>query len=238
MMKRTLALLLALLMPLSLCACGGGDTPPTKEEMLEIAETVYIGTLAKDFYNNVVAAKDKYAGKSVIVPGYVYEITEEGCILSTSALIHNGSYFVKANIPTDELKLINTRDIIRVVGTITDVAETAEDITAGSTFTKKYVNMENAHLVEEITELSGTVHISSGYNIFHYIEVPFLKSDSDQIKLIPLVSSSAWFSLREFEEAVAEGDTVTISPSDVKLDEEYYVVTCTPNNIKVKKAGQ
>lgn len=234
-MKRPLALFLALLMALSLCACGG-DTPPTKEEMLEIAETAYIGTLTEDFRNNVVAAKDKYAGKPFIVPGYVYEIAEEGCILSTSFSRGSNAYYVKANIPVDELKLLNTRDIIRVVGTITDEVETVEDYVSGSTFTRNYITMENAYWVEKIPELSGTVHISSGHEIFHYIEVPFLKSDSDRIKLIPILS--AWPSLRVFEAAVAEGDTVTISSSDIKLSDGYYEVSCTPNNIKVEKAGQ
>lgn len=54
-MKRTVALFLALAtaLALTLCACGGEDTPPTKEELLETAEEVTVYRLQKDFYEDI-----------------------------------------------------------------------------------------------------------------------------------------------------------------------------------------
>ncbi len=233
-MKRTLVLFLALLMALSLCACGGGDTPPTKEEMLENAEALTIDRLVKDFRGNIVAAKDTYVGKTFVIPGIVKKIKEDGCILYYSKNTPPSAYFVKANIPVDELKNLNVGDMIHVVGTITDGVEKGESSTVlGSTSTHDYITMENAYFVDKITELSGTVHVSSGPVISHYIEVPFLTEDPARIELIP-----SYGYLSAFEEAVPEGSKVTISVSDIdSRTSGEYAVTWTPGSIKVEKAG-
>lgn len=242
-MKKVLMLILTAALALSLVGCSK-DTLPTKEELLENAETIYIEDLEEDFKNNVVAAKDKYAGKPFIVPGCVSKIEEDSCVLSyylptTPIPVGGTRSYVKAKMPVDELKRFNTGDLIRVVGTMTgDVETTAEEAVNGSTTTDNYIAMENAYFVDDFAELSGTVKIFNEYTIFRYIEVPFLKGDSDWIKLIPNLSSSSWPSSSAFEEAVTEGDTVTISSSDVKFDNGNYEVSCTPNNIKVEKAGQ
>lgn len=246
-MKKVLALILTVALVLSLVGCGG-DTPPTeepltKEEMMENVETIYIGNLEEDFRNNVVAAKDKYVGKPFTVPGCVLEIKEDSCVLSyllpTSPVPVGGArYYVKAKMPVDELKHFNTGDLIRVVGSITgDIETTVEGAVNGTTSTCNYITMENAYFVDKITELSGTVHVSSGPVIFRYIEVPFLRGDLDRIKLIPYLSSSSWLDPLAFEETVTEGAKVTISVSDITFDRGYEV-SCTPSNIKVEKAGQ
>lgn len=243
-MKRTLALFLALLMALFLCACGGGDTPLTKEELLENAETIYLNRLEEDFQNNIIAAKDKYVGKPVIVPGYVYEITEEGCILYYSNSVLSHSYLVKANIPVDELKNLNAEDIIHVVGIIADGVETDERIANGRTFIRNYITMENAYFVDKITELSGIVR-AAGED--RYINTPFLTGDSDRIRLFFDVNNSSLYTYdsdrRAFETALPEGATVTIPAVDVDQDHSSgsYSIICTRdklNNIKIKQAGE
>lgn len=244
-MKRTLALFLVLLMALSLCACGGGDTPLTKEELLENAGTVTINRLGEDFRNNVIAAKDTYVGKAFIVPGVVNEIKEDGCILYYETSVPSNAYFVKANIPVDDLKNLNIGDLIHVVGIIVDGVETVEKPIQDSTFIRNYITMENAYFVDKITELSGTVHVSSGSVIYRYIEVPFLTGDSDKIKLLPRLAvhwGYGFSSLSDFEELVSEGAKVTISISDIRSDgygsTRTYEVGCTPDIIKVEKAGE
>lgn len=207
-MKRTIALFLTLLMALALCACGGGDTPPTKEELLENAETVDIDRLGKDFKTNVVNAKEKYVGKPFIVPGYVYEITEDGCVLSIYSWRGSNTYFLRANIPAEELKLLNTGDIIRVVGTITEGIETEEGLASGSTFTRNYISMENAHFVEEITEFSGIVrkHRYNDNTFDFYIEVPVTTEEPQKIRLY---MDPAYYSV------ITPGDKVKISGSHI-----------------------
>lgn len=238
-MKRPLALFLALLIALSLCACGG-NTPPTKEEMLENAETAYLSDLMSDFRNNVIAAKDKYARKPFIVPGLVAEIREDSCLLHYSYPVQTAPYFVKANIPVDELKELNAGDLIRVVGIIADGMETEEASVGGDTYTRNCITMENAHFVDRITEVSGTIHVSekpitSPYSNIshlsitsHYIVIPFLTGDSDKIKLI----SSDDYNLMEAH----EGTRVTISASDItRTSSGEYEVTCRYSNTRIEK---
>lgn len=235
-MKRILTLFLALLMVLSLCACGE-DTPPTKEEMLENAETAYLNDLMSDFRNNVIAAKDKYARKPFIVPGLVAEIREDSCLLHYSYPVQTAPYFVKANIPVDELKELNAGDLIRVVGIIADGMETEEASVGGDAYTRNCITMENAHFVDRITEVSGTIHVSekpiSHLSIVsivsHYIVIPFLTGDSDKIKLI---SSDDYDLLMEAH----EGTRVTISASDIRRTSSgEYEVTCRYSNTRIEK---
>lgn len=230
-MKRTVALFLALATALSLtlCACGGEDTPPTKEELLETAEEVTVYRLQKDFYDNIAAAKENYVGKPFIVRGRVTEIMEDSCVLYCRDSYSSFSYLIKANIPVDELKQLERKDVIRVVGTITDEIETTEETIYDSTYTKHYITLENAYLVEEITEISGTVHVTSGMYRTRYIEVPFLEGDSDKIELIP-----------RDPDQLSEGDKVTIPVSELERDsieKLYYAVVNSDSHIKIEPAA-
>ncbi len=217
--KNLLALLLALVMILSLAACGGEDAPPTKEELLETAEEVTVYRLEKDFYDNIVAAKENYVGKSFVVLGMVTKIMEDGCLLYYMNPSSSSRYLIKAKLPIDELKQLEKKDVIRVVGTIADEIETEEY----STYTHHYITLEDAYLVEEITEISGTVHFTSG---MHYIEVPFLEGDSDKIQL--------------YGSNIYAGDKVTIPVSELEMDffkDNYHVVIDSTSKVKVEPAG-
>lgn len=65
-MKKLTALLLAAAMALALAACGGGDAPMTKDEMLEQAVALDNIKFNNDFFNNIVNAKEQYSGKIMI----------------------------------------------------------------------------------------------------------------------------------------------------------------------------
>lgn len=262
-MKKILALMLAATLALSLTACGGdsgagdtntpsggnGDTTSTntpsggngtqtKEEMMENADTVTIDRLASDFSNNIVSAKDEYIGKSFIVPGIVYEIREDSCILSVFYTVSYDEYFIKANIPADELKRLNTKDIVTIVGVITDLEE-ATDNWGGEQVNVNYINMTNAYFVDEISEVSGTVKEETiGYNnggqeiIQTYIEMPMTTEDTQRIVL-----------MNTFDFGIEEGDEVTISGSGIlehSSSGENFLITLgsVTINVDVKKAGQ
>ena len=100
-MKRTISLLLALMLTLSLCACGGSnetsapegaqapevteETAPevvllTKEEIL--ADAVDIGDYAAEFMGNKLRAEETFLGKNFLVTGTVSEIQREYIVMT------------------------------------------------------------------------------------------------------------------------------------------------------------
>ena len=84
-MKKALSLLLALVMCLSLCACGGNgntanESKLTKDELLASAVRFPAGKFYDTCYNeNFILAKETYVGKIYRRAAIVKEITEEGC---------------------------------------------------------------------------------------------------------------------------------------------------------------
>ena len=146
-MKKTISLLLALIMCLSLCACGGGnDTPETevpieetkipKEELLStatpmtqdvveqiLADKNYAKTLISNTYTFtacVRAEEENYVGVEIRVP------TVDGTLMGYdyhSAL----SFYVY--LPAEELESISYDDDITIVGKITDVKREAVSYT-------------------------------------------------------------------------------------------------------------
>lgn len=236
--KNLLALLLALAtaLALTLCACGGEDTPPTKEELLETAEEITVYRLEKDFRDNITVAKENYVGKPFVVLGRVLEITEDGCVLYYRDFYSTFNYFIKAKLPVDELKQLEKKDVIRVVGTIADGIETTEEAVYDSTYTKYYITLENAYFVEELTEINGTVHVhitsDPPFTYYrYYIEVPFLEGDSDKIQL--------------YGSSLSEGDEVTIPISELEMDPygesykdpfrgTYHVVIDSTSKVKIE----
>lgn len=212
MKKRILLVALSLALALSLACCGGN---PTKEEMLENAESVSIDCLEEDFRNNMVTAREKYTGKAFVVPGKVKEIKEDSCILSNL----KSGYYVKVDMSLEELKNFNRGDIIYVVGMMTGDVETEEHMTVGNTFTDHYFVMGNAYFVSKITEVRGRVHKGC------YIEAPFLAGDSTRIYLV-----SNRYDLPKV------GTKVAIPASDIEYSSLHgYDVLYTPYTIKIEK---
>lgn len=130
-MKKLLALILAAALALSLVACGGGsgagdtNTPsggnatPTKEEMLESAETTTIEDIYKSVEANKVNASETYIGNIYTISGYVHKIESDYIELYDTTKTYNAT--IKVYMNTDDIKQIEIRNTIEVVGEISTI---------------------------------------------------------------------------------------------------------------------
>ena len=156
-MKKAISLLLALVLCLSLCACGGGNDAPdtdapaeetamTKEEMLAQASVWDASAFEEAMASNPLNAKEEFIGKIYTHTLSVQSITEE--------YFAAGSY--KLYAPIDELKKLATDQSISIVGIVTDTTKTTETA-FGYSYDTYGIVMENVYVVNDIFEFSGTV---------------------------------------------------------------------------------
>lgn len=158
-MKKAISLLLALVLCLSLCACGGGnETPETeapsettapdvtklsKEELLTQALAVDYTTINNDSFENLAKAKSLYCNATLKLDGTVYEIKED------HVRIGNGlSWGVSVYLPTEELIDLEKWQRIVVVGKTTD--EIIEEQSYAGTLS--LYQMTEAYLVDDYFE--------------------------------------------------------------------------------------
>ncbi len=222
-MKKLLALMLAAALALSLTACGGDtfsespsevpSAPPTKEEMLQTAEHTTMESLNGAIFDNVVRAEDDYVGKAFIIPGFVDDITEDGCVLCDNESFR---YFITAKLPTDELKTLDSGDLVSVVGLVSEFEEGESAATAFGSYPEYYVTLDNAYLVDGITEFSGTVMYeigatsATGDPLYRtYIKMPITTETPQKIILQNTL---------DFD--ISRGDEITITGTDI-LECEY-----------------
>ena len=133
-MKKAISLLLALVLCLSLCACGSGnDTPETteaptettspevtvmtKEEMLEQALEAQLHEVENEFHENLAKAKQEYCNKVLKLTGRIANIAEDHIELGT------GWYTVDVYLPIEDLITLQTQQQVTIVGQTTDVIE-------------------------------------------------------------------------------------------------------------------
>ena len=167
-MKKSISLLLALVLCLSMCACAGNDTPETteapidetkisKEDLLAaatpmtqdiveqiLADKNYAKTLISNTYTFtgcVRAEEESYVGVAIIVP------TADGSLMGYdyhSAL----SFYVY--LPAEELEGIGYDDDITIVGKITDVMreERKDQIFTDLAFPVTVIVMGDAYITE------------------------------------------------------------------------------------------
>ena len=160
-MKKAISLLLALVMCLSLCACGGGnDTPKTteaptettvpvetvmtKDELLASATNVYYYAFTQEIEEtakaNFLKANLTYENSTVCIMGL--RISE---INSEYAVAANGFIEYHIYLPVEELMELVTFEYVRVVGTITGVSEGSMGCYV--------VDMKPAHVVDRSFEI-------------------------------------------------------------------------------------
>ena len=171
-MKKAISLLLALVMCLSLCACGGGsDTPETteapteeakisKEELLSVAvpmtmdivqQITATGT-GKDFAKTLISNTYTFTGK-------VY--AEEADYVGVGIKVPNAdgelvgydyysslSFYVY--LPAEELASVRYDDTISFVGTITDVfrEERKDEMSSEFSFPVTVIVLGDAYITE------------------------------------------------------------------------------------------
>ncbi len=160
-MKKALALLLALIMCLSLAACGGGNDTPTqdttetpttteaptesvmtKEEMIAVAQDIG-EDFDKDFEANPVSAEDKYLGNVYYVTGRVNNIESD----------HIGVGAFTVYLPKEDIINLTKGQIITIVGQLDSVEDKADEYMPTIRFW--YGTMTNAYFFTDITEVTG-----------------------------------------------------------------------------------
>lgn len=172
-MKKAISLLLALVMCLSLCACGSGnDTPETteaptettapeetvmsKEEMLSIATNHYSYPLSAEISENIAKANATYLNQTVSIMGVsISEINLDHVVVKQGYTQYN------IYLPSEELAELNKGDYVRVVGTITKF-DTFSESQEGMTWDMVSVDMKPAHIVDKHFELEN--------GLFSYIQ--------------------------------------------------------------------
>lgn len=134
-MKKAISLILALVMCLSLCACGGGEsntpntpetteaptettvpeeTVMTKDEMLASAVHLEMYEINNASVENIAKAKMDYCNKILQVNGQITQITEEYIVISS------GDYAIDVYLPLEELITLTLFQQVIIVGETTD----------------------------------------------------------------------------------------------------------------------
>ena len=184
-MKQVISLLLALVLCLSLCACGGrNDTPdptvtnapeeavPTKEELLAQALAVDYTTINNDSFENLAKAKSLYCNATLKLDGTIYEIKED------HVRIGNGlTWGVSVYLPTEDLIALEKWQRIVVVGNTTD--EIIEETNHAGTLS--LYQMPEAYLVDDYFEYQVTL---KGQNGSYDGAWNILLGDSDYANLV------------------------------------------------------
>jgi len=138
-MKKAISLILALVMCLSLCACGG----PSREEMLATAQEVSVNDLSNAFYDNKARAEANYIGKPLKITGKVHSIEADHFIFRSTG----GQYGVNVYLSKEELMGINKGDTITVIGIFKNYVVRADGTQTLGVFYQDS-DMKNAFIVK------------------------------------------------------------------------------------------
>jgi len=194
-MKRALSLILALILCLSLCACGGGvrdiEGKMTKEEMLAAAQSFDTNKFNDDCNNNIVQAKEKYIGNIYRRTVLVTEIQEDGC--------YAGNMFVP--LDKEDIVKLTVGKSIDIVFKIGDIEHKVEEEDSGGygiiTTTSNIITPEQVYYIGDISKLKAEVIWMHRDDAFVYIQgIGYCTFDVD-------------LTLEEAEK-YSEGDTVYV----------------------------
>ena len=132
-MRKALSLILALVLCLSLCACG--EMKMTKEAMLSEAESgVYADEITADIACNFARAKN-YEGKVYNLVGHILSIEENYCVIAAAQVdgdktdnVHRDNWndfqeqmVFHAYLPVSDLAEIEVCENIQIIGCIDKV---------------------------------------------------------------------------------------------------------------------
>ena len=158
-MKKAVSLILALMLLLTLCACGeegsSGTPQMSKEDMLSSSESVDMKDFTDAVDNNIVSAKQLYCGKTLEVTGVVGEIKEDHI-----ALVYESTYsgkIIDVYLSTEELASLQLFQKIVVVGLTEDTVETVSTTVRGYDTEELHFPMKQAYLVQDTFEVDGTL---------------------------------------------------------------------------------
>ncbi len=162
-MKKLLSLVLAAALSLSLVACGGGsgdatstDTSNggedntqasdsmTKEEMLANATLLDLSELGAAFKENKIRAEENYIGNSFKTLCFVDKI--EGDYFEYYA---GNLTIIRVYASKDELKELNTKEGVNIVGTIDSIEMESGQDAIGMPLEWKVIKMVNAYCLDK-----------------------------------------------------------------------------------------
>lgn len=133
-MKKYVALILALVLCLSMCACGEkGNSTKTKEELLAEAKTAKADDILNDIGGNKARAA-QYVDEVYCITGHVLEIADDYAIVLAAdtgdwnSVVHSDDWYGYAQevvfrvyLPTTELAELDKCENIQFVGKIESV---------------------------------------------------------------------------------------------------------------------
>ena len=209
MIKKLIALLLALTMAFCLCACGEPEEipGPTAEEMLAKAEDIDFTKLM-----DLPALAEKYIKDRYLkTTGYVSEIGEDYAevIPLDTWLDSNREPLVRihACLPKQELKELHEKQIINLVG-------------MGTYFSQPIFGMETARLAGDDLEFDGTVG-----SIFPEPGGKIMLAVSNEGGIVGSYPTSFWLryyfdSNKEYEEK----GTLTVGDTTIAVGDNLHIV--------------
>ena len=171
-MKKATYFFLALVLFLSLCACGPTasteettpteveeetaptkeETAPTKEEMLQTAQKVSTIDILNSSKENIAKAKLEYCNKTLLLSGIVREIKEDHIEL---CIYYGASYHVDVYLPLEEIVTLERGQGLTVVGKTTDEILESSEAVGGYTFKYKFYQMPTAYIVSDTVEMTA-----------------------------------------------------------------------------------
>lgn len=173
-MKKTISLILALIMCLPLCACGGGnDTPATAEAPTEttapeevlmtkdemLANAVEIDNYEAEFASNKLRAEEKYIGNNYLVTGNIIGIESDH--IEIQSIVDNSVGFgsISVALPKEDIMELTTGQRVQVVGRFESFNE--EEIDMGYGYSEIVYNgvMTNGYLISDRFEVSGILRM-------------------------------------------------------------------------------
>lgn len=158
-MKKLLCLFLALVLCLSLCACGS-DKAMTKEEMLECAKDFDFSKFTASAKENKINAEETYVGNIYKISGFVHTIDNSSCTLRTLSSYGDLTGYIYVPLSRDELKTLKVNERISVVGEI-DKVTSSDTVKLGSSY---YVG----NTFEATVDISSIVYASASDKLPKY----------------------------------------------------------------------
>lgn len=139
----------------------------TKDEMLAEATEVDFLIMDSDTYNNIVAAKKNYCDKTILISGIIADIKADH--IELKPISDHGLYTrINVYLSEEELLKVTLSQMITVVGHTNNSIEEVTSTSDSYTFTYNHFQMEQAYLVQDEFEVTGTIHSESDFGANSY----------------------------------------------------------------------